>query len=151
MENNGDKIYFDDVAEQESFEFGSYLLNKAEVIEFARQWDPQPFHVDEAAAKASVFGGLTASSLHLFAICTKLFALYRPSFAILAMLGKDQIKIPAPAGPGDTLTYRSTCISKKVSQSKPDRGVIVLSDELSKQDGTVVLMQTVTLMLARRT
>lgn len=144
------RLYFDDIEEQGRFDFGTYLLNKAEIIEFAQQWDPQPFHTDEAAANASVFGGLTASSLHLFAICTKLFALYQPPFAILAMLGKDQIKIPAPARPGDTLTYRSTCVSKKASQSKPDRGVIVLSDELSNQDGAVVLTQTVTLMLARR-
>lgn len=148
MSEEGEKIYFDQIEENQIFHFGQYCLGRDEIIGFANQWDPQPFHVNERAALESVFGGLTASSLHIFAICTKLFAAYRPSFAILAMLGKDELRIPSPARVGDTLSYDSRCVSLKPSLSKPDRGVIVLDDKVINQSGVVVLSQKVTLLLA---
>ncbi|MBV1879835.1 MAG: hypothetical protein KUG79_19485 [Pseudomonadales bacterium] len=141
---------FDDIEEGQIFSFGEYLLPQQEVIEFATRWDPQPFHIDETAAKQSHFGGLTASSLHIFAVCTRLFSDYRPAMNILAMLGKDELRIPAPARPLDTLTYRSECISKKASASKPERGIIVLQDQVTNQHNDIILTQKVTLMLARR-
>ncbi len=66
-------VYYDDLPVGYESLVGEYSLGADEVIEFARRWDPQPFHVDEAAARDSIYGGLTASSLHLFAICTRLF------------------------------------------------------------------------------
>ena len=146
---NDDLIYFDQIEEGQVFHFGSYRLEREEIINFAKQWDPQPFHTDEEAAKQSIFGGLTASSLHIFAICTKLFSNYRPSFSIMAMLGKDELRIPSPARLDATLTYGSRCISLKPSSSKPDRGVIVLEDQVTDQKGNVVLSQKVTLLLAK--
>lgn len=143
------KNYFDQIEEGHVFHFGQYILEREEIICFARQWDPQPFHIDEEAAKQSIFGGLTASSLQLFAICTKLFASYKPPFAILAMLGKDELRIPSPAHVGDTLIYDSRCISSRPSSSKPDRGVIVLDDQVMNQSGDIVLSQKVTLLLAK--
>jgi len=147
--SSGETLYFDQIEEGQVFRFGQYVLEREEIISFAKQWDPQPFHVDEEMAKQSIFGGLTASSLHIFAICTKLFAAYQPSFAILAMLGKDELRIPAPARLGDTLTYDSRCISLKPSSSKPDRGVIVLDDQVMNQTGQIILSQKVTLLLAK--
>ena len=66
------------------------------------------------------------------------------------MLGKDEIRIHAPARPGDTLTYKTECIESRPSTSKPNRGVIVLSDMLQNQDGEVVLTQKVTLLVKRK-
>ncbi len=143
-------LYFDDIPIGYKSHIGSYELTKEEVIELATRWDPQPFHIDEAAAEASVFGGLVASSLHLFAICTRLFFDHEDRIQTMAMLSKDAIKLPNPARPGDTLRYDTECIDRRETK-KPDRGVITLSDVLSNQQGDPVLTQTVTLMVARKT
>ena len=142
-------LYFDDIEVGYRSEVGTYTLTESEVIEFASRWDPQPFHIDKVAADASIFGGLTASSLHLFAICTRLFFDHEDHIQILAMLGKDAIRIPYPARPGDLLTYSTECIKKKRSSSRPDRGVITLKDTLSNQHGQPVLNQEVALLVAR--
>ncbi|MCY3859482.1 MAG: MaoC/PaaZ C-terminal domain-containing protein [Gammaproteobacteria bacterium] len=143
-------LYFDDIEVGYQSEVGTYTLTEAEVIEFASTWDPQPFHIDKEAASASIFGGLTASSLHLFAICTRLFFDHEDRIQILAMLGKEAIRIPNPARPGDVLTYSTECIQKKPSSSRPDRGVITLKDTLANQDGEPVLTQEVALLVARQ-
>ncbi len=143
-------LYFDDIEVGYQSEVGTYTLTEAEVIEFASTWDPQPFHIDKEAASASIFGGLTASSLHLFAICTRLFFDHEDRIQILAMLGKEAIRIPNPARPGDVLIYSTECIQKKPSSSRPDRGVITLKDTLANQDGEPVLTQEVALLVARQ-
>lgn len=142
--------FFDDLHIGYRSTVGQYVLTADEIIAFARTWDPQAFHIDEQAARDSVFGGLVASSLHLFAICTRLFFDHRDEIQILAMLGKDAIRIPNPARPGDTLTYVTECVEHRESTTKPDRGVVVLADTLSNQNGEAVLTQRVTLLLARR-
>ena len=142
--------YLEDFEVGELRELGEHEVSRQEIIEFATQWDPQPFHIDEAAAKASLYGGLTASSLHLFAICTRLFFDHEDRIAVLAMLGKDAVRFPNPARMGDRLTYTTECIEARVSQSKPDRGVIRLRDEVHNQDQVLVLTQEVSLLVARR-
>lgn len=143
-------LYFDDIEPGYKSHVGDYVVTAEEIIEIARRWDPQPFHVDEAAAKASVFGGLVASSLHIFAICTRLFFDHADQIQVAAMLSKDKIRLPNPVRPGDKLSYTTECIERKPSTSKPGRGVIVLSDVVSNQKGEVVLTQEVTLMVAAR-
>jgi acyl dehydratase len=145
------KVYFDDLELGRRALVGRYLLTEAESVEFALRWDPQPFHVDEAAARSSIYGGLTASSLHLFAICTRLFFDSPEPCAILAMLGKDAVRFPHPARPGDELSYFTTCAEKRASRSKSDRGIVTLSDELVDPRGEPVLTQQVTLLVSRRT
>ena len=142
-------LYFDDIDESYVSEVGTYTLTAEEIIDFASRWDPQPFHTNEELAQQSVFGGLVASSLHLFAICTRLFFEHKDQIQILAMLGKDAIRIPNPARPGDALTYVTKCIETRASKSRADRGIIVLADTLSTQTQRVVLTQEVTLMVAR--
>jgi acyl dehydratase len=142
--------YFDDLALGYKSRVGEWLLKRDEVISFAKRWDPQPFHVDEAAAKASIFGGLTASSLHLFAICTRLFFDHEDRIAVMAMLGKDGVRFPHPARVGDRLRYETECIEWTPSKSKADRGVIRLRDRLTNQDDALVMTQEVSLMIARR-
>jgi len=143
-------LHFDDIEIGQRLQFGSYELDKDEIISFARQWDPQPFHIDEIAAKSSIFGGITASSLHIFAICTKLFALSEPKLAIIAMLGKDEVRFHNPARPGDVVSYEAECIDKRESPSKPDRGIVQLKDLVTTNSGLVILTQSVTLMLTRK-
>ena len=144
-------LFFDDIEVGYRSRVGTYTLTESEVVEFASTWDPQPFHIDKDAASASIFGGLTASSLHLFAICTRLFFDHEDRIQILAMLGKEAIRIPNPARPGDVLTYATECIQKKPSSSRPDRGVITLKDTLTNQHGQAVLTQEVALLVARQT
>ena len=84
--------YFDDIPVGYQSVVGAWTLERDEVVAFARIWDPQPFHTDEAAAEASIYGGLTASSLHLFAICTRLFFDHADRIAVLAMLGKEAVR-----------------------------------------------------------
>ena len=143
-------LHFDDIPIGYRSTVGVYTLSRDEVVEFAKRWDPQPFHVDEAAAAESVFGGLVASSLHLFAICTRLFFDHEDRIQVMAMLGKDAIRIPNPARVGDTLTYVTECVERKASASREDRGVITLADTLSNQRGDPVLTQRVSLMVRRK-
>lgn len=143
-------LYFDDIPVGYSSTVGTYELTKDEIVSFAQKWDPQTFHIDEERAKKSVFGGIVASSLHLFAICTRLFFDHEDEIQILAMLGKDKIRLHAPARPEDTITYQTACISSTPSSSKHDRGVIILQDTLSNQNDEVLLTQEVTLLVARR-
>lgn len=142
--------YFDDLSVGWRSRVGTWRLDEASVIAFAKQWDPQPFHVDPVAAKASMFGGLTASSLHLFAICTRLFFDHEARIAVLAMLGKDAVRFPNPARVGELLVYETECIEHRPSSSKPDRGVIRLRDEVTDSAGRCVLGQEVSLLVARR-
>lgn len=140
---------FEDLAEGQAWEVGSWTLAAEDIVAFARVWDPQPFHVDAAAAKRSPFGSLVASSAHLFAICTRLFHDCAERLDIVAMLGKDAIRLPHPARAGATLTYATRCVSKRESASRPGAGIVVLADAVTDDTGHAVLTQQVTLMVAR--
>ena len=142
-------LYFENIHVGYRSRVGHYELTAEEIVEFASRWDPQPFHVDEQAARESVFGGLVASSLHLFAICTRLFFDHADRICVVAMLGKDEIRLPNPARPGDQLTYDTECIERRPSNSRPDVGVVTLADTLSRPNGDPVLTQRVTLLVAR--
>ncbi len=141
---------FDDVAEHQGWVVGSWRLTAEDIVAFARVWDPQPFHVDAAAAERSPFGGLVASSAHLFAICTRLFYDSAQRLDVVAMLGKDKLRLPHPARAGTTLTYATRCVGKRDSASRPTVGIAVLADTVTDNDEQVVLTQEVTVMLARR-
>lgn len=142
--------FFEDIPDDYQSVVGTYALTDTAVIEFARTWDPQPFHIDPAAAAKSVFGGLVASSAHLFAICTRLFADHEDRIQVVAMLGKDKLRLPKPARAGTTLTYETRCIGRRESRSRPDAGIITLADNVFDDQGAVVLTQEVTLLVARK-
>ena len=142
--------YFEDIPVGWRKDVGRWTLTSEAVIDFAREWDPQPFHIDEEAAQKSIYGCLTASSLHLFAICTRLFFDQASAIAVLAMLGKDSVRFPNPARAGFDLHYKTECIEARASKSKTDRGIIRLSDTLYDESGATVLSQEVSLLVARR-
>ena len=93
--------FFDDIPDDYRSVVGTWTLTDDAIVDFAGHWDPQPFHTDAAAAAASVFGGLVASSAHLFAICTRLFFDHEDRIQVVAMLGKDKLRLPSPARAGD--------------------------------------------------
>tara|TARA_A100001037_G_C14915255_1_gene529112 strand:- start:59 stop:511 length:453 start_codon:yes stop_codon:yes gene_type:complete len=143
-------LYFEDILVGYRSHVGDYEISKEEIIEVARRWDPQPFHIDEEQAEQSVFGGLVASSVHLFAICTRLFFDHKDKIAVMAMLSKDSVELPNPVRPGEILRYETECISRRKSASQNDRGIICLSDKLSNPAGKIVLKQTVSLLVASK-
>lgn len=142
--------YYEDIPRDYRAVIGAYVLSEASIIEFARAWDPQPFHTDPEAARASVFGGLVASSAHLFAICTRLFFDHPDAIRVVAMLGKDKLRLPNPARAGTTLTYETRCVAKRDSASRADVGIVKLADMVTDNADRVVLTQEVSLMVARR-
>lgn len=142
--------YFEDLALDEPILVGSYTPSRSEGIELARRWEPQPYHLDEDTARTSLYGGLTLCSLHLFAICTRLFFDMDKPIAVLGMMGKDELRLPSPARPDRLLQYWTRCSEKRASRSKDDRGIVTLDDRLEQPDGQAVLTQKVTLLVARR-
>ena len=144
-------LYFDDIPDDYRAVVGTWQLDADDIVSFARTWDPRPVHTDPAVAGRSPFGTLIASSAHLFAIVTLLFARHDDQIQILAMLGKDKLRLPNPARAGTTLTYETRCAGRRVSASRPDAGIVALLDTVDDNDGNVVLTQEVTLMVARRT
>ncbi|MBS04935.1 MAG: acyl dehydratase [Gammaproteobacteria bacterium] len=139
----------DDLRVGQVIDFGHWQLTEEAVTAFAREWDPQPFHLDRDAARRIGLPGISASSLHIFAVCTRLFADFEPGFKTLAMVGKDQLRLRKPALATDLLGYYSEVTQLTPSRSRPDRGVVRLSDTVSNGDGETIMTQQVDLMLRR--
>ena len=115
-----EKIWFEDVELGARHRVGEYEVTKEEVVSFASRWDPQPWHLDEEAAAASIFGGLTACFVHAFAILGRLTVLQERRLAILAGLGFEEARMVRPVRPGDRLCIEVEHLSKRVSKTKPD-------------------------------
>ena len=118
-------VYYEDIEVGETQEFGEYTVTKDEILEFAEQYDPQPFHVDEAAAEDSPFGELIASGWHTASICMRL--LVRGPLGDQAGMGArgvDELRWHQPVKPGDTLSIRTEVLDKRPSKSAPDRGYV---------------------------
>lgn len=132
--------YFEDFAEGQVYELGEATVNEAEILEFARRFDPQPFHIDPAAAKRSMYGGLIASGWHTAGIAMRLIVdHYLPRAASLASPGIDELRWPTPVRPGDKLRLRTTIVAARRSRSKPDRGLVRTQAELINQGDRPVL------------
>lgn len=120
--------YFEDLEVGETFEVGSYTVTKAEIVEFAEQFDPQPFHLDEEAAQSSVFGELVASGLHTLCLSVRLFVTEfvnpEDGLANMAGLGMDELRWHQPVTPGETLRLRIEVLEKSPSESRSDRGYV---------------------------
>src|ERR1044071_8593587 len=116
--------YFEDIEVGDSRRAGPYFVSKAEIIQFAKQYDPRPFHIDEEAAARSVFAGLSASGAHTFAIFISLTSKLQPPLRVLAGLGWDELRLPHAVRPGDELDLETTVLEKRGSRSSPDRGIL---------------------------
>ncbi len=144
--------YWEDVElNQSRLSTRSYTLTAQEIIDYAREWDPMPFHIDEAAAKQSPIGQLFASSVHSIAIGVKLgHEMMSEEIAIIAGLGWQDVRFPQPVFAGDTLRIRSTVIDKRASKSKPERGIMTTLMELIKADDSVAVSYKIINLLWRR-
>jgi acyl dehydratase len=143
--------YWEDVKEGEVFELGSRTMDKERMIAFAREFDPQPFHTDEKAAEASVWGGLIASGwLTGSTLMRLLYDGFLKDTASLGSPGVDELRWLKPVRPGDTLTARLTVIEATASRSRPDRGIVRTRMELMNQDGETVMTITGVNFIARR-
>ena len=135
--------YFEDVEVGETFELGSYTVTKSEIIEFARQFDPQPFHVDEEAAEESMFGELVASGLHTLCLSVRLFVeefvQADDGIANMGALGMDDLRWHRPVKPGDTLALRVEVLDKSPSSTRSDRGYVDFERTVTNDAGEEVL------------
>jgi len=132
-------------------EFGSIAVEEAEIIEFARRFDPQVFHTDPEAAKKTIYGGLIASGWHTASMMMRLIVdHYLPTARSLGSPGIDNLRWIRPVRPGDELSVRVTVLEANRSRSKPDRGVVRSFVEVLNQNHEVVLtMNAVNLLLCR--
>ncbi|MEX0838270.1 MAG: MaoC/PaaZ C-terminal domain-containing protein [Parvibaculum sp.] len=143
--------YFDDFVVGECHDIpATYEMTKNEIVSFASKWDPQPFHVDEAAAAKSIYGTLTACGTHIQAVVLFLAARLPEETAVIGALGYDEVRFLKAAKLGDTLRLVIECIETKPSSSKPDRGVVKNRHTLMNQSGETVFTQTTTLLIARK-
>lgn len=135
------KRYFEDFRVGEVIRLGSRRVSEAEIIAFAREFDPQPFHLDSARARDSVFGGLVASGWHTAALYMRLLVDGFVDQVAVSMgsPGVDGIEWLEPVRPGDTLSARLTIAELIPSKSRPDRGTIRSLGEMVNQHGAVVM------------
>jgi acyl dehydratase len=146
----GDR-YFEDYVPGYVHELGTVTVNEAEIIDFARQFDPQYFHVDPERAKASRFGGIVASGWHTASVVMRIFVeRYLSHVAGLASPGVDEIRWPNPVRPGDTLSVRVTILESRPSRTKPDRGIVRARIEAWNQRNEPVLSMVGISIFGRR-
>ena len=143
--------YFEDFKKSERFISGGMTLTEAGIIEFARQWDPQPFHIDTEFARKWQYGGLIASGLHTMCVTLKLWLeLGILKACSLGSPGLGETQFPRPVRPGDTLRVVTDIVELRASQSKPDRGICRLRQVTINQRGEHVMEQETTVFLKRR-
>lgn len=126
-----------------------YVVPREEVIEYARQWDPQPWHLDDAAAAKTFFGRISACFSHVFAIVSKLTIDQPEKLDIVAGLGFRECMMTSPVYPGDVLTLESEVVTKRASRSKPDRGIVTTRFIMRNQNGVEVFRGEGNAMVAR--
>jgi acyl dehydratase len=143
--------YFEDYQPGSVYEFGTISVSQDEIIQFARQFDPQYFHTDPERAASGPFGGLIASGWHTASLMMRLYAdHYLSTVASLGSPGVDELRWLRPVRPGDRLSMRATIVEAKRSRSKPDRGMIRTLVEVLNQDGQAVMsVIAMTLLLSR--
>ncbi|MFB6171837.1 MAG: MaoC family dehydratase [Haloarculaceae archaeon] len=143
--------YYEDIEVGETHEFGEYHVTKEEIVEFAEQYDPQPFHTDEEAAAESAFGQLIASGWHTASMCMRMLVEGpMQDRAGMGARGVDELRWRKPVTPGDTLHLRTEIVDKRTSESDPRRGYVDSYMEGRNQDDEVVISWIGLGMVARR-
>jgi acyl dehydratase len=145
------KRYWEDFTAGSVESFGPRRVTREEIIAFAAEFDPQPFHLDEEAARASMLGGLCASGWHTCAIMMRMLAdgLLRTS-ASMGAPGVEEVKWLLPVRPGDDLTLRCTVLDKRASKSRPDMGFVRIRIEILNQAGQCAMSLVTPMMMEHR-
>lgn len=143
-------LYLEDLQVGLRFSSGTHAVDEAQIVAFARQFDPQPFHLDHAAAKSSIFGGLAASGWHTAAITMRLMVGDGAPFAG-GMIGTTvELNWPTPTRPQDVLHVESEVLAITPSRSKPDRGMATVRSQTLNQHGEVRQTLVAKLLVMRR-
>jgi len=145
-------IYFEDLDVGKQTFFGSCDVTREEVLEFARKYDPQPFHLSDEAAARTYFGRLSASGWHTCAMTMGVIAraVVKDEQAGLGSPGIDELRWLKPVYPGDTLHVNGRIVDKTPSRSKPDLGSFRTQTTVTNQDGVAVLRFTSIVLIRRR-
>jgi acyl dehydratase len=145
------ELYLEDLHVGDRFGSDTIEVTEEGIIAFAREFDPQQFHLDEAAARDSIFKGLSASGWHTAAMSMKLFVTGELKLAGGSVgLGVDELRWPLPVRPGDVLRLETEILDVRASRSKPDRGIIRIRNVTTNQRGEVVQTFTAFVMIRRR-
>lgn len=148
--DKGPELYFEDLEVGRRFTTGTVTMEPAAIKAFAASFDPQPFHLDEEAARASFFGGLVASGWHTAAVTMRLLVTSGLPIAGGVIGAGGEIVWPRAVRPGDTLSVVSEVIAAKPSASRPERGMVTVRSETRNQAGEVVQVMTARLVVPRR-
>ena len=144
-------VHFEDVEVGETRRFGRYEVTAEEIIEYARQFDPQPFHIDEEAARQSMFGGLIASGWHTGAMFIRMVCEHLVSgTATTGAAGFDDLKWLRPVRPGDILSVESTVREKIDSPSRRGLGTVKIDSRVLNQRNEAVMTLTSLVLYRRR-
>jgi acyl dehydratase len=150
MTGTMEPLYLEDLHVGQRFTSGSYVMEAARIKEFAAEFDPQPFHLDEGAAQASIFKGLAASGWHTAGVAMRLLvAGGLPLANGIVGLGGD-VAWPRPTRPGDVLHVESDIIEITPSRSKPQQGIVTVRSTMFNQNQETVFVQTAKLLVLKR-
>ena len=142
--------YFDDLTQGDRIKSATYEVTEEQIISFAREFDPQPFHLDSAVARQTMFKGLIASGWHTAAITMRLFV-QTLNFAEGAIgLGVDELRWPNAVRPGDALQVETEIVDLRVSRSKPSHGIVRLRNVTVNQRGEIVQTMSASALVLRR-
>ena len=145
------KLYLEDLSVGQRFTTGTLTVTEAEIKAFAGRYDPQPFHLDDEAAKRTLFGGLAASGWHTAAMTMRMLVDGGAPLAWGIIGGGGEIAWPRPTRAGDVLHVEGTVMEILPSKSKPDRGMVLMRSETKNQNGDAVQITTMKLVVPRRT
>jgi len=145
------RYYWEDFTPGRIFEHGPRRLSRDEMMAFAAEFDPQPMHLDEVAARATMMGGLCASGWY---VCSILMRMIADAFVLdsssMGAPGVDEVKWLLPVRPDDEIRLRATVADVRASNSRPDRGFVKFHFELFNAAGQRVMTLTTSLMMRRR-
>lgn len=150
-ESFSERVWFEDFAVGDRFRFGAYALTAEEIVSFARAYDPEPFHLSEKTAVELGWGGLIASGLHMASILRRLSKDAFPNVQTVISPGWDEVRWLAPARAGDRLGAQSEVIGARPLKSRPGEGGLRMNNEVSNQDGIVVMTAITNWFVRRRT
>jgi acyl dehydratase len=143
-------LYYEDIEAGRSLESPFHTVTREEIVAFARAWDPQPFHVEEAAAARSIFGGFAACAAHIFALQSRLAHELPARVALVAGLGGDGLELIAPVREGARVKLVRRFTGKRASRSRPEAGVVSIEHTLETPAGEVLFRTRGAMLVERR-
>jgi len=147
---SGNLLYLDDIQAGQKFGSDNHAVDEAQINAFATQFDPQPFHLDEQAARNSLFGGLAASGWHTAAITMRLLVTSGAPIAGGLIGAGGELNWPTPTRPGDILNVETEVLEVAASRSRPEQGIVTIRSKTLNQRGEVLQIMTAKLVVFRR-